>query len=49
MSVTSVVDRWLARDHRYFKVTVGVDRYIIRHDTVQGVWDLTFFLANGSR
>ena len=47
--VTAVIDRWLAREHRYFKVSAGVDRYIVRQDVPKDVWDLTFFLANGSR
>jgi hypothetical protein len=49
LPVTTVIDRWLAREHRYFKVSVGPDRYIVRQDVPKGVWDLTFFLANGSR
>ena len=44
--VTAVLDRWLAREHRYYKVSVGTERYIFRHDVPNGVWDLTFFLAN---
>ena len=47
--VTEVVDRWLAREHRYFKLSAGVDRYILRQDVPKNTWDLTFFLANGSR
>jgi hypothetical protein len=46
--VSEVLDRWLARDHRYFKVSVGGDRYIVRHDIPNGVWDLTFFAARQS-
>lgn len=42
--VADVVDRWLAPDHRYFKV-VGSDghTYILRHDVNTGQWDLTMF------
>lgn len=44
VEVTEVVDRWLAPDHRYFKVR---DRegaiYILRHDVVTGRWELTSF------
>ncbi len=48
LSVTEVLDRWLAREHRYFKLCAGGDRYILRHDIPNGVWDMTFFVANGS-
>ena len=39
-----VIDRWLARDHRYFKVE-GDDGavYILRHDVPSGHWELTMF------
>ncbi len=42
--VTEVIDRWLAPDHRYFKVRgddAGV--YILRHDVTAGRWELTMF------
>ena len=41
---TEVLDRWLAPDHRYFKVR-GDDGgvYIVRHDTVRDRWELTLF------
>lgn len=44
MEVTDVLDRWLAPDHRYFKVR-GADGavYILRHDTTSGGWELTLF------
>ncbi len=39
-----VIDRWLAPDHRYFKVE-GDDGaiYILRHDVSSGYWELTMF------
>jgi hypothetical protein len=42
--VSEVLDRWLAPDHRYFKVkdTDG-DHYILRHDVTCGRWELTMF------
>jgi len=42
--VIEVVDRWLAPDHRYFKI-LGDDEatYIIRHDPVSAVWELVFY------
>lgn len=44
VAVTEVLDRWLAPDHRYFKVR-GDDgaRYIVRHDESEQRWELTFF------
>ena len=44
IEVVEVVDRWLAPDHRYFKVRAddgGV--YILRQDTVNDRWELTLF------
>ena len=48
IEVTEVVDRWLAPDHRYFKI-LGDDgaTYIIRHDTVSGRWELVFYQVEG--
>ena len=44
IEIAEVVDRWLAPDHRYFKVR---DRdghvYILRNDVVSDRWELTFF------
>lgn len=44
VEVTEVLDRWLAPEHRYFKV-LGADGalYILRHDVVNGAWELTFY------
>ena len=46
VEVAEVVDRWLAPDHRYFKVR-GDDgaRYILRHDPDAGDWELTLYEA----
>jgi hypothetical protein len=48
IAVTEVVDRWLAPDHRYFKI-LGDDgaTYIIRHDTVSDRWELVFYQVEG--
>ena len=48
IAVAAVVDRWLAPDHRYFKVT-GSDAhtYILRHDAERDRWELTMFEATG--
>ncbi len=44
VEVVEVVDRWLAPDHRYFKLK-GDDggTYILRHDVVEQRWELTMF------
>jgi hypothetical protein len=46
VEVTEVVDRWLAPDHRYFKLR-GDDGslYIIRQDGASGRWEMTLFTA----
>jgi hypothetical protein len=37
-----VLDQWLAPDHRYFKLRSTDDgRFILRHDTTTGHWELT--------
>lgn len=46
--VVEVADRWLAPDHRYFRLaSPGGDTYIIRHDVAQDRWELTMFRAGG--
>ena len=47
IDVATVQDRWLAPDHRYFKI-IGDDGalYIIRHDPHQNIWQLTCFKEN---
>ena len=46
IEVVSVLDRWLAPDHRYFKVC-GDDGgvYLIRHDVEENSWELTMYDA----
>ena len=48
VEVADVLDRWVARDHRYFKVR-GDDGgvYILRHDVAGERWELTLFEAPG--
>ena len=45
--VVTVNDRWLAPDHRYFKI-LGDDGgvYIIRHDPLLGRWHLASYKAS---
>ena len=48
IEVVQVLDRWLAPDHRYFKL-LGDDgaTYIIRHDGVSGRWEFVLYRAAG--
>ena len=44
VQVKKVLDRWLAPDHRYFKVLGDDDAtYIIRHTTVNWTWELVLY------
>jgi hypothetical protein len=44
IEIADVVDRWLAPDHRYFKVRDGEGHeYVLRHDVAGDRWELTFF------
>ncbi|MGD8243308.1 MAG: hypothetical protein PVF55_06635 [Desulfobacterales bacterium] len=44
LTVSRVIDRWLAPSHRYFKLqTSDGSIWIIRHDTRCDAWELTFF------
>ena len=49
IEVQDVLDRWMAPDHRYFKV-LGHDKavYILLHDAVSWDWDLTFYQQAGT-
>jgi len=50
IEVTGVLDRWLAPDHRYFKVRGDDgDIYILRHDTAKERWELTLFSDRAQR
>ena len=44
IDVKEVIDRWLAPDHRYFKLR-GDDKdlYIVRHDIRTDRWELTLY------
>jgi hypothetical protein len=44
IAVADVLDRWLAPDHRYFKVRGDDgDVYILRHDSAADRWEVTLF------
>jgi hypothetical protein len=47
VAAVEVIDRWLAPDHRYFKLR-GDDGaiYIIRHDLASLEWELAFYNAD---
>jgi hypothetical protein len=47
--LVDVIDRWLAPDHRYFKLR-GDDggTYIVRHDSHRNEWELTLFDSGDS-
>ena len=48
IEVKEIVDRWIAPDHRYFKVIGGDEAtYIIRHETTTWQWELVFYQAAG--
>ena len=52
IEVAEVVDRWLAPDHRYFKLrSPEGDLYILRHEIRSDQWKLTLFesVANPDR
>jgi hypothetical protein len=44
VQVVEVIDRWLAPDHRYFKVR-GDDGaiYVVRYDAERDEWELTIY------
>lgn len=48
VEVDKVLDRWLAPDHRYFKL-LGSDHatYILRHDALRDRWRLTLYDRGG--
>lgn len=49
LHVREVLDRWPAREYAYFKVEADDGaRYILRHTTASGEWDMHSFNASGS-
>lgn len=44
IEVLEVLDRWLAPEHRYFKLRAGDGGiYIVRHDSSSERWELILF------
>lgn len=49
IEVVAVLDRWLAPDHRYFKLEDPAgDTYIVRHDVGTGAWEMTMYRQRGA-
>ena len=41
LAIAAILDRWLAPEHRYFKVKAEDGRtLVLRHDTASGEWEL---------
>ncbi|HSN21805.1 MAG TPA: hypothetical protein VLS49_14085 [Usitatibacter sp.] len=41
LPVAEILDRWIAPDHRYFKVRVEDGRvFVVRYDVPSGNWEL---------
>ncbi|MFP4309299.1 MAG: hypothetical protein ACLFRG_13615 [Desulfococcaceae bacterium] len=48
VEVQEVMDRWLAPDHRYFKLRSDDGAvYILRHDSVADRWELVLHRKSG--
>jgi hypothetical protein len=44
IEIEAVIDRWLAPEHRYYKVRGGEnDIYILRYDELAHQWELKMF------
>jgi hypothetical protein len=44
IELVSLLDQWLAPDHRYFKTAdASGDVYILRHDSSGDRWELTMY------
>ena len=49
VAVIEVLDRWLAPDHRYFKLKGDDgDVYVVRYSESAAEWELTMFERSGS-
>jgi hypothetical protein len=48
--VVEIIDRWLAPDHRYFKVKSDDGRvFVLRHDANSGEWELAALVGSERR
>lgn len=44
IEIAEILDRWLATEHRYFKLrSAEEDLYILRHDSLTDIWEMTLF------
>jgi hypothetical protein len=49
IDVVHIVDRWLSPEYGYFKIQASDGgTYILRHDAISGLWELTLFKAPGT-
>jgi hypothetical protein len=49
IEVVEILDRWLAPDHRYFKIKGDDgDVYIVRYSNATDTWELTMFSRDRS-
>jgi hypothetical protein len=49
IEVAAVLDRWLAPDHRYFKLRGGDGAvYILRYDGGDDLWELVLYNRTGT-
>jgi len=49
LEALEILDRWLAPDHRYFKVKADDGNlYVLRYDQARGEWDLGAYTRAGS-
>ncbi|HJV85931.1 MAG TPA: hypothetical protein VJ698_10680 [Noviherbaspirillum sp.] len=47
IAVATIVDRWIARDHSYYKVMGSDgDTYILRYAPQEREWELTLFQSH---
>ncbi|MGB7542800.1 MAG: hypothetical protein WA373_03275 [Burkholderiales bacterium] len=49
-AIAEILDRWLAPQHRYFKVKADDGRtFVLRHDTASGDWELAGLVGSEPR
>lgn len=50
LAVAEILDRWLAPDHRYFKLRAGDNAvYIVRNDVAGDGWELVMYAVAGEK
>lgn len=49
ITVLGIADRWLAPDHRYFKISADDGAiYLLRHDMAQQAWEIVLYDDTGA-